>query len=47
MKAGIEGDQRVSIWLGSVIRHGGVEMSGMCWYFYQHARMDTGSREAA
>lgn len=45
MKAGFDGDQRVNSWLGSVVRHGGVEMSGMCWFFYQHARRDISSGE--
>jgi hypothetical protein len=36
-KAGFEADHGIKDWLGSVIGHGGVEMSGMCWFFHQHA----------
>lgn len=37
-KAGFEGPDGVQRYLGSVVKQDGVEMSGMCWYFYQQQR---------
>jgi hypothetical protein len=36
-KAGFEGDQGMERWLGSVVQHRGVEISGMCWFFHEYA----------
>ena len=46
VKAGFEADRGMEGWLGSVVKHGGVEMSGMCWFFYQFARGDIDSGDS-